>query len=183
MEKGSDRRAWLTLVGTVGLGVLTFVLLAGRGVQRTDEAWFLWVTDRLSHGEVLYRNVYAVTTPLSFWIGLAAVRVAGAQLLVVRALSVVCFVASVEMARRLVERRGVGGLGQALVVSAIFVLGSPASHAIALYSSMAITLAVASWYVLDLGGMRPRRRLAMVGVLAGLWALRRVRDQPPDGTR
>ena len=61
VEKGSDRRAWLTLVGTVGLGVLAFVLLAGRGVQRTDEAWFLWVTDRLSHGEVLYRNVYAAT--------------------------------------------------------------------------------------------------------------------------
>jgi hypothetical protein len=164
-----SRRTWLALAGTGGLALLTFALLAGRRAQRTDEAWFLWVTDRLSHGQVLYRDVYAVTTPVSFWIGLAAVKVAGAELLVIRALSVACFVASVELARRLAKRRGVGGPGQVLIIGTIFVLGSPASHAIALYSGMAIALAIASWYVLDgPGGMRPRQRLVIVGVLTGL---------------
>lgn len=163
---GTSWRPWL---GMAGLAVVTFVLFAGRRVQPTDEAWFFWVTYRLDHGAVLYRDVYSVTTPLSFWLSLAAVKVAGAQLLVIRALSVACFVATIELLRRLAARRRLGGRGQVLLVAAIFVFGSPVAHAIALYSGLAIALAVASWLVLETRGRtRSRWRLAFVGMLAGL---------------
>jgi hypothetical protein len=152
-----------------GIAVVTFVLLAGLGVQATDEAWFLWVTDRLAHGDVLYRDVYSVTTPVAFWLSLGAVKVAGTQLLVIRALNVASFVVTIELLRRIVARRGLGGAGQALLIAVIWILGSPVSHRVALYSGLAITLTVGAWYCLDSPGpSRSRGRLALVGVLAGL---------------
>lgn len=160
------RGPWLAMGG---VAIVTFVLLAGRGVQATDEAWFLWVTDRLARGDVLYRDVYAVTTPVAFWLSLGAVKLAGTQLLVVRVLSVASFVVTLELLRRMVARRGLGGAGQALLILVIWVLGSPVVHRVALYSGLAITLTVAAWFCLDGGGpSRSRGRLALVGVLAGL---------------
>src|SRR6266516_613048 len=160
---------WHSWVGVVGLAIVTFVLFAGLRVQATDEAWFLWVSHRVAHGDVLYRDVYSVTTPLSFWLGAAAVKIASTQLLAVRALSVACFVATVEIARRLTARRGLGGTGQAMLIAAIFLFGSPVSHHIALYSGFAVTLAVAAWFcIASPGPMLSRGRLVLAGVLAGL---------------
>jgi hypothetical protein len=157
---------WLAMGG---VAIVTFVLLAGRGVQVTDEAWFLWVTERLARGDVLYRDVYSVTTPIAFWLSLGAVKPAGTQLLVVRALSVGCFVVAIELLRRIVARRGLSGLGQVLLIVVIWVLGSPVSHRVALYSGLAITLTAAVWFCLaGRGPNRSRGRLAVIGVLAGL---------------
>jgi hypothetical protein len=168
-EQPPDRTRWYSLLGIVGLAIVTFALFAGRPVQTTDEAWFLWVSHRVAHGDVLYRDVYSVTTPLSFWLSAAAVKLVGTQLLVVRALSVAGFVATLEMGRRLTARHGLGGTGQAMLVAAIFLFGSPVSHHIALYTGLAVTLAMAAWLcVASRGPMPSRGRLVLAGVLAGL---------------
>src|SRR5205085_743435 len=120
------------VLACVGAAAVIFVLAMGRPVEHTDEAWFLFVAHRLARGDVLYNDVYSVTTPLSHWIAALAVRVTGTQVAVIRAIGVVCFVAAAELARRLAARSGVGRVGQAALCGALFVLASPAAHFVAL---------------------------------------------------
>src|SRR5215471_17424628 len=140
----------------------------GRPVEHTDEAWFLWVAHRIANGDILYRDVYSVTTPLSHWIAAVAVLITGTQVATIRFLSVVCFVATAELARRLVARSGVGSAGQAAVCGALFVLASPAAHFVALYSGLAIALAMGAWVVVTSPRWSPPARSITVGVLCGL---------------
>jgi len=155
------------LVYVSGAAVV-FVLAMGRPVEHTDEAWFLWVAHRLAHGDVLYRDVYSVTTPLSHWVAALAVLVTGTEVATIRVMSVACFVATAEFARRLVARSGVGHIGQAVLCGALFVLASPAAHFVALYSGLAVALAMAAWVVARSPLRSPRSRSITVGALCAL---------------
>jgi hypothetical protein len=168
---GEDRGRWgrrgrgfgLCAVGVV----VVFALCMGRPVERTDEAWFLWVAHRVARGDTLYRDVYSVTTPLSHWIAAAAVRVTGTQVATIRFLSVLCFVTSAECARRLVARVGIGMFGQVVLMGALFVAASPAAHFVALYSWLAVALAMVAWVVATSPSFPERVRWLVVGALCG----------------
>ena len=150
-----------------GLAAITFALTRGVAIDRGDESWFLWVGHRMASGDVLYRDVYSVTTPLAHWVTMVALRITGTQLLTVRALSVACFVASAEAARRLVARTGVGAFGQCLLIGALFATASPVANFVAFYSGLAVALGMAAWVVAADGERRSPGRQWLAGGLVG----------------
>ena len=170
------RRWHRTHVGWVAaplaLFLITFGLLTGQPVGHADEAWFLWVLTRVNRGDTLYRDVYFVSTPLPAWLGAAAVRVFGSQVLVTRALTTACFTASTVLGWVLARRCGVGRVGQMLLVVALFAYGSPLSNFVSFYSCLAVTLALAALLLLLSWVEHPsaarQRRLVGAGGLAGL---------------
>jgi dolichyl-phosphate-mannose-protein mannosyltransferase len=170
------RRLWsrTTLAG-VALFAVTFGLLLGRPVGHADEAWFLWVLTRLSHGQTLYRDVYFVSTPVPAWVGLAAVRLFGSQILVTRALTALCFSASTWLGWVAARRCGVGFRGRLLLALAFFVYASPLTNFASFYSSLAVLFALGSLVLLlrwidehPVAEIRARRDLLGAGTLAGL---------------
>src|SRR5882724_12533788 len=67
----------MVVVAAFGLFAFLYVLMLGRPVVRSDEAWLLWVAHRVAHGQPLYRDVYSVTTPLPIWIAAGSVWLFG----------------------------------------------------------------------------------------------------------
>ena len=183
-EQEHGHRAWTPLVrrlrsrttlAGVALFAITFGLFVGRPVGHADEAWFLWVLTRMSHGETLYRDVYFVSTPLPAWVGLAAVRLFGSQILVTRALTALCFSASTSLGWVAARRCGVGLWGRVLLAVAFFVYASPVTNFASFYSSLAVLFALGSLVALlrwiddrVLAEIRARRDLVGAGTLAGL---------------
>ena len=183
-EDQDGRRALTRLVRRLGsptalagfaLFAITFGLLVGRPVGHADEAWFLWVLTRMSRGETLYRDVYFVSTPIPAWIGLAAVRLFGSQILVTRALTTLCFSASTWLGWVAARRCGVGRQGRVLLAVAFFVYASPLTNFASFYSSLAVLFALGSLVALlrwiderSRSEIRDRRDLLGAGILAGL---------------
>ena len=132
----------------LALFAVTFALFLGRPVGHADEAWFLWVLTRVTRGETLYRDVYFVSTPIPAWIGVAAVRVFGSQVLVTRALATLCFTASTGLGWLVARRCGVGTRCRMLLAVAFFVYASPLANFASLYSSLAILFALGTLLVL-----------------------------------
>jgi hypothetical protein len=123
---------------------LVYVLLLGNPVVRSDETWFLWVAHRVTHGDVLYRDVYYVSSPLGAWLGSLVVYVGGTSLLAVRFLSVSIFVGSAFLAWVVMRRAHLGVLGRVLVLVALLVYGSPIAHFASVYSALAVLCALGS---------------------------------------
>ena len=183
-ENQDGRRASTRLVRRLGsptalaglaLFAITFGLLVGRPVGHADEAWFLWVLTRVSRGETLYRDVYFVSTPIPAWIGLAAVRLVGSQILVTRALTTLCFSGSTWLGWVAARRCGVGHRGRVLLACAFFVYASPLTNFASFYSSLAVLFALGSLVALlrwiderSRSEIRDRRDLLGAGTLAGL---------------
>ena len=168
------RRSPAVLAGAA-LFAVTFGLLVGRPVGHADEAWFLWVLTRVSSGQTLYRDVYFVSTPLPAWLGVAAVRVFGSQILVTRALTTLCFTGSVALGWVAARRCGVGVWGRLLLASAFVVYASPLTNFASFYSSLAVLFALGSLVALlrwldahSVDPVRARRELDVAGALAGL---------------
>ena len=151
---------------------MVFRLLHGNPVMRSDEAWFLWAMHRVTHGDVLYRDVYFVTTPLSAWLGSFVVALGGTSLTVVRLLSVGLFIASVCFAWSIAARSHVGIVGRVLLVAGLFVYASPVAHFASIYSALAILCALAAmWCALRWLDVRDRASGGRGGSAAGSWWL------------
>lgn len=164
------------LLAALALFAVTFGLFLGRPVGHADEAWFLWVLTRVARGETLYRDVYFVSTPLPAWLGVAAVRVFGSQILVTRALATICFTASTWLGWLVARRCGLGPRGRLLLVGAFFAYASPIANFASFYSSLAVLFALGSLVALlrwiELRGApgpaRGRSELLGAGTLAGI---------------
>ena len=143
--RGPITRFWFAIVGVMSLFAVTLVLDLGSPVNQ-DETWLWWVTHRVLSGDVLYRDVYCVTTPLSVWATSAAGALFGSQLVVVRAVVTAAFVAQVVLATSIVKRCGVARQGQILLVLALFVAGSPLVVNNALYTTLAILFAMVALF-------------------------------------
>ena len=63
----SPRRERLLLAAAVVALTLVGALYSFSGVNTRDEAWFLQVVSRVSDGDVLYRDFFFGSTPLSVW--------------------------------------------------------------------------------------------------------------------
>ncbi|MGD2060644.1 MAG: hypothetical protein PVF87_07255 [Acidimicrobiia bacterium] len=84
---------WALVAG----GALTLALLPLAPIHH-DETWFLVVVKRLLRGDRLYEDVFFGAGPLPVWVAAAVVRVTRAQLLVMRLLSSVYFIAGLAVA-------------------------------------------------------------------------------------
>lgn len=160
-------------------GALFFVLFleaACQPFEEGDETWTLQVVRRISTGDILYRDVFFGSTPLSVFMSAAAIRVLGAEILVLRALRVFLFVATIllcgETAHRVSGRAGPGFLAVLGLVS-LSVRGSEG-----LYSTLSVFFLLlcfrATWeWQESVGGSEPGSSpnpwlLAGAGITAGL---------------
>jgi hypothetical protein len=144
MQPSGHRVAGTASIGAV-LFVLVWTLMLGRPVHRSDEAWFLWVADRTSHGAVLYRDVYYVSTPLAAWLGTAVARVGGASLLAIRALPTAIFVGEVLVAWAIARRAGLGVAGRVILELGLVLYASPLAYFESVYSGLAILCALGAF--------------------------------------
>jgi 4-amino-4-deoxy-L-arabinose transferase-like glycosyltransferase len=104
------RRAGLALALAGALYFILFLEAACQPFEIGDETWTLQVLQRISTGDVLYRDVFFGATPLSVWVSTAATRVFGVEILVLRTLRVLLFVATIllcgEASHRVSGRTG-----------------------------------------------------------------------------
>ncbi|MFH0782542.1 MAG: hypothetical protein V2B20_11420 [Pseudomonadota bacterium] len=63
---------------------LNFVIAYCAGVGPVDESWFLQVVNRVSEGDVLYRDVFFGATPLSVYLSALLFKIFGSELLVIK---------------------------------------------------------------------------------------------------
>ena len=59
----------------------------GGGIRIGDSNWFLYLVDRVAHGDSLYLDRFYGVTPLAVWAGLPGVLLIGAQAAVVKGLT------------------------------------------------------------------------------------------------
>ncbi len=165
--------------------VVIDVLVLGVPAGRSDEAWFLWVISRVTHGAVLYRDVYFVSTPLPAFAGSFVSLVGGTNLMAVRALSVAIFVGSVSVGWLAARRAGLGLVGCLALLAGLFVYASPVAHFASVYSSLAILCALVAFWAglvwLDALSIEPPRFLTFPLVIAGCALGLAVSSKPNTG--
>ena len=122
----------------VGVTIAVTLGLLARPVNVRDETWMLWVGTRVARGEVLYRDVYNVTTPLAAWLTALAVRVFGVEIVVVRVLAAAIFAAEVVMAQSVARRVGMSRAARGVLGVLLVACASPLVAFVSLYSALAI---------------------------------------------
>src|SRR5690349_13717271 len=106
----------------------------------------LWLLHRLSHGDILYRDAYDVSTPLAAWIGAVLVWIAGSQLVVLRGMVAASYALQVVVGLAIVRRCGLRTAGSIVFVVGLFAFGSPLVAYTNSYSSLAGLGAVAALF-------------------------------------
>jgi hypothetical protein len=151
----------------------TYTLYLGRPVNRTDETWMLWLLHRIAHGDVLYRDAYDVTTPLSAWIGAVLVWIAGPQLVVLRGMVAASFSLQLVLGLAIVRRCGLRTSGSIVFAVGLIAFGSPLVAYVSAYSSVAslgavvALFAVLVWYERRDDHRRAAISLAAAGAACG----------------
>ena len=160
--------AWLGVF--VGVFGVTYLLYLGRPANRTDESWMLWLLSRLSHGDVLYRDAYNVSTPFPAWIGAGLVAIGGAQLVVLRAMVAASFALQTVLGLAIVRRCGLRTAGCVVFVVGLLAFGSPLVAYTSAYSSLASLGALGALFALLVWYDHRTARAASAGALAGVGA-------------
>ncbi len=175
----SARRYGCWLAGGLLLFGWGFGLSAVSGFNSFDESWFLQVVQRVTSGDVLYRDVFFGVTPLSVYTTAAATSLFGVEVLALKAVVAACFALTALLTLRIARRLGVT-LGTALIgVGVQAVHAAPQAHPA--YSPLAYLLlmvcfsAALAWRDAvttsrQAENARPgsTRRLAMASAAAGL---------------
>ncbi len=172
------RPSWSRVAGWaavwVGVWALTFGLLLLRIVIVRDEAWMLWLAQRVARGDALYREAYNVTTPLAAWLAGTVVRVTGAQMAAIRALDAAVFATEVVLGLSVVRRCGVRRSGQVAFALVLLAVAAPFGAFVSLYSALAICFGLGAlratlWWLDETAAGRGATGAAWaVGVAGGL---------------
>lgn len=169
LERGRPgrRAAALGITGAIVLMGVAFLLYGNHGLVQPDEALPVQIARRILSGDVLYRDIAFTTTPLSVYLSLPAIALFGAEVLVIRALHVLLFAASLLLALRILR------LASQPVAAPAFVLAccvyarpmsvAPLPDALACVFLLACLLALFHW---QRGGSR--QPLLAAGFCAGL---------------
>jgi hypothetical protein len=149
-----------------GLTFACTLISAAGGLDIADEMWFLQVTTRVAHGDVLYRDVFFGSTPMAVWIALPGVALTGSEVLVVKALTGAGLAAA---ATALAVGAGWAGISTR---SAVLLAAATAIFAARVSSAPYVTLAMgfAAWAVVAAAAYRRRpdpRLLLAAGALVG----------------
>jgi hypothetical protein len=129
---------WLFWLGAVAiLSISCLVSLTNFATQ--DESWFLRVLQRVTDGEVLYRDVYYPLLPLPVYVGVAATSILGSNFQVLQALFFACFIANCWLTYRCARLLKIKALPMAVLALAVAVWASPAAvdHVWSLYQPLA----------------------------------------------
>jgi len=168
-------RAGVWIATWTGALATTLALSLGRAADRVDETWMLWVLHRVASGDVLYRDVYDVSTPFPAWLGAAVVGVTTTQLVVLRVLVAAVIAAEVAVAASIVRRAGLRWPGVVVLAVAVLVFAGPALVFASFYSALAVLGALVALRILQAWlGARERSSRA-IGLLAaaggaGAWS-------------
>lgn len=163
----------------VGLLVFAFALLKAltRSILSGDEAWFLQVLQRVTSGEVLYRDVFCGTTPLSVYFVAGLTTLWGTEVMLVRTVVVLSFMLTLFVSDAICRRLGASDRARIVLGLGFLALAlpSPATPAGPLST---LLLMGCLWSTLravaeeDASGAVSRWRLlgmpAMAGAFAGL---------------
>jgi hypothetical protein len=141
-----------------------------------DQNWFLLVVHRLLSGDVLYRDVWFVATPLSTYVATALAAVLGTEILVVKALMALLFALTVLLTWRIARQLDLSRSSSWLLVGVLLVYypawmpGYNVPYTPMGYSSLLATLsAVLAWRdSLLIGHWASRAAVAIAGLCAGL---------------
>lgn len=152
-----------------------YAVNVSRGFNPQDESWFLQVVARTNRGDVLYRDVFYGSMPLTVYVLGGITRLLGTEMLVVKAVSVAVFTATAGLAFHLSRRFGLGRPASLTVVLALVAFAIPT---IGLYGDLASLLLLASlaaalrWVRLTTDAVPMvgwwRHPLVLGGVAAGL---------------
>jgi 4-amino-4-deoxy-L-arabinose transferase-like glycosyltransferase len=157
------------VLGVIAASAVGFLVDAA-GIGRPDEPWFLLVVDSVASGEVLYRDTWFGTTPLSVYLAVPLVAAFGSQIAWIKLLVAVVFAVSVLLSVLLARRLRVEGGFPVVVMLAVVVFAAPGQYA--LYQPLATLflaacfLATLAWHQAegDAGLLLP----LSIGVCAGL---------------
>jgi hypothetical protein len=175
----SRRRAYVRQLLELRIVVVALALFAwGLSISiaddfgLTDESWFLRVSQRVVQGDVLYRDIFYGTTPFSVYISAVAVRLFGVEIVVIKALVTLCFVASVLLTWQILRQLGASRVAAGLAGFTLLAYASPEQAGVYnplsnvwLLGTFSATLA---WLRARASGTPPTRWLAIAGVIAGL---------------
>jgi 4-amino-4-deoxy-L-arabinose transferase-like glycosyltransferase len=124
------------------LFAILFAVTLSYGIGTGDDAWSLLVSERVGSGDVLYRDVWFGATPLPVWIGVAATKLLGTELVVLKGLVVICLTVTALLSARIAGQLGVGRTGRVLVAAASIAYANYSSAG--LYTPLAYVLLLAS---------------------------------------
>lgn len=166
------------LVGALILFGLSYFVTITRDLT-DDESWFLQVVHRATSGDVLYRDVYFGATPLSVYLTATFTSLFGTEILVIKAVVMLCFVLIVLLCCRIARQCGSFPRFPLLLVLALFVYAIP--QPVAPYNPLANLFLLGCFSAslvwresaktesgLNLARSRSAGALGMAGVAAGL---------------
>jgi hypothetical protein len=128
---GKRSRGWaLSRIAWPGLlFVLCYVmmLLNDFGTSRylLDKSWFLHVVNRMTSGDVLYRDMFFPATPLSIYLTALFTAPFGNEFLIAEAVWAVWLVLLILASLSIARQLGLGGNGQSLLALALIVFMVP----------------------------------------------------------
>lgn len=156
----------------VGLTVFTVAvaLSIAWGFDSADDPWFLYVSHRLAHGEVLYRDVHFHVTPLSAYLMTFLVRIFGTHIDVLRFAGALVFTGIVLGCCRINAKLGGRKQYPFLLLLSLFLFASPGRMIlISFYSHLAgFFLLVSLLFFVSWQESQSRRNLMAAGVALGL---------------
>ena len=154
------------LVG--GLFALALFHSLAAGIDEYDELWFLRVCQRVAEGDRLYGDVFYGTLPLGVWLGAGGVALAGAEVVVVKALVAASVTGSGLAAGSVM--RSLGARPRSALVVATLVVVVPGALSLPVYQPLATAFALAALAAILCwdGPDGPLRPLVAAGVFVGL---------------
>lgn len=160
--------------GVAGIVLLLFAFIfflwTTGGINPADESWFLEVSKRVASGEVLYRDVFFGSGPLSVYISSTLVRLFGAEIIITKALASLIFALTVMASMSVARLLSVPVRHRLLLGAAIVVMAFPGWDI--QYNPLSNLLLLGAFYAV----LKWRERadepqaawLAMAGIAAGL---------------
>jgi hypothetical protein len=141
------------------------------GIYAADSDWFLYLLDRVAHGDALYSDRFFGVMPLSVWAGLPGVILIGPQIAVVKGMYAASSAAAATLAAYAARRLGVGRAGQGLVLLAsvaYLFMPSYAPYKPMAYAAQVGALAAMSAWLGASGRGGGDRALLLAGVAVGI---------------
>lgn len=111
----------LNLLGFGALFAYGFLTQVLSGYFNWSEIWFLQVVNRVARGEVLYRDVFCSTTPLSVYISVLFALLFGTELLVGKAMMALCFAFTCMLSYRVAQQLHLDRPGAMVILGMLLV--------------------------------------------------------------
>jgi len=112
----------------LSLFVVAMLFCLIQEISLDDETWFLQVARRILSGELLYRDIHFGVTPLSAYVSSAICSIFGLELIAMRALLAIYFVASALLIFAILKELGIARPVTWPLLIALFVIASPQAN-------------------------------------------------------